>query len=335
MPSRRRPRRLPLWHPTFCLNLAPLIGFFMRNGPSGFGYNSTAEQVANGLDLTGKTYLITGVNAGLGYETMRVLASRGATIVGLARTVEKATQAAAKAGVPEGKFYPIACELSEPSVVRMAVREVVACRAGPLDAIIANAAIMALPKRETKHGVELQYLTNHVGHFILVNGIVKQLKLDGRVVILSSMAESMAYKKNGINFDDMTGEKEYSPWGAYGQSKLANLLFARELSKRLPEGQVCNSVHPGVAATELSRHMDQGPISKFIFGTIGPMIALKSVGACAATQTYLAVHPDAKGITGKYWASCNVSTPSPHGQDDELAARMWKETEALVNSLTD
>jgi WW domain-containing oxidoreductase len=147
------------------------------------------------------------------------------------------------------------------------------------------------------------------------------------------MAESMAYKKHGINFDDMTGEKEYSPWGAYGQSKLANLLFARELSKRLPEGQVCNSVHPGVAATELSRNMDQGPIAKFIFGTLGPMIALKSVGACAATQTYLAVHPDAKGITGKYWASCNVSTPSPHGQDDELAARMWKETEALVNSL--
>ena len=311
--------------------MPPLVGYWYGKGTSGFGYNSTAAEVVADLDLTGQTFLITGVNAGLGFEAMRVLAARGASIVGLCRTVEKAKLASARAFVPPERFTAVECELSEPHSAKRAAKEVVA-RGVKVDAIIANAAIMALPQREEKHGVELQYLTNHVGHFILVNDLLPTLKPKGRVVVVASMAHEGTYKA-GLNFDDLSASKEYSPWGAYGQSKLANVLFARELSRRLPAGQTANSLHPGVADTELGRHMGLSAVTKLFFRWVGGLIALKSVEACAATEVYMAAHPDAEGITGEYWASCNVWKSSAFGRDDALARTLWQKTEELVDKL--
>ena len=204
-----------------------LLQHIMPNGASGFGYGSTAEEVTAGLSLAGKTILLTGCNSGLGLETLRVLSLRGARVVGTARTVDKARAACADAG---GAAVPLACELSEPASVRACVAAVIQ-QGIKLDAIICNAGIMALPRLEKGHGFEMQFFTNHIGHFILVTGLLQQLTENGRVVMLSSAAHAMA-PRAGIEFDNLSGEKSYSAWGAYGQSKLANILFACELARR-------------------------------------------------------------------------------------------------------
>lgn len=303
-----------------------LFGKFQGVGPSGFGYNSTADEVTAGADLSGRTYLVTGANSGLGLETLRVLSARGARVIAAARTLPKAAGACATVS---GDAVPLACELSEPDSVRAAVAS--ARELGEVHGIIANAGIMALPKREVKHGVELQFLTNHVGHFILVTGLLDCLSDDGRVVVLSSSAHTRAYAE-GIRFDDLGGEQGYTGWGAYGQSKLANLLFAKQLATRLPHaGQTANSVHPGVIATNLGRHLN--PVVRSVFRAVGPALVLKSVPQGAATQCYAAVHAATATLRGAYLADCNVAQTSRHGQDAGLAVALWEATEALVARL--
>ncbi|MCB9743507.1 MAG: SDR family NAD(P)-dependent oxidoreductase [Alphaproteobacteria bacterium] len=303
-----------------------LYGLLKRPGPSGFGYNSTAEQVTEGLDLSGKVYLITGCNSGIGAEAFRVLAKRGATVLGAARSLEKA-QAACDA--VQGDTRPVACELSEPDSVRRAV-EAVQGMGLALDGLIANAGIMALPERTLHHGVELQLLTNHVGHFILVTGLLDQLSPTGRVVMLSSTAHQMTWPE-GVRVDDFAAARGYNSWRAYGQSKLCNLLFAKELARRLPAGQTANALHPGVIATNLGRHMPAAVDA--LYRALGPVFATKTVPQGAATETYAATHPSVAGVTGAYLADCNLATPSAHGQDMALAASVWEATEALVATL--
>jgi WW domain-containing oxidoreductase len=312
--------------PTAEVATMSLYQYFRPNGPSGFGYGSTAEQVTAGLDLAGKTILVTGCNSGLGLETLRVLALRGARVVATARTLDKARQACAAL---EDSTVPLACELSDPASVRACVAEVK--RAGlRLDAVVCNAGIMALPAPERAHGIELQLFTNHVGHFILVTGLLDRLADDGRVVLLSSGAHQMA-PKEGIQFDNLSGEKGYRPWTAYGQSKLANLLFAKELARRLSgTRRTATAVHPGVIRTNLGRHM--GPVANAAFGLVGPLV-LKSVEQGAATQVYAAVHPAVAGVSGAYFADCNVAKSRPDADDPALAARLWKVTEEIVARL--
>jgi len=302
-----------------------IVGWFQGKGPSGFGYNSTAEEVVADLDLRGKVVLITGVNSGLGAEAARVMAAKGATIVGLARTIEKATAAVAKLG---NNAVPVACELSEPDSVRGAV-QAVKDTGLTLDVILCNAGIMALPKLETKHGLEMQFLTNHIGHFILVTGLLDVLALDGRVVMLSSLAHKQAYK-GGIEFDNLNGASGYTAIGSYGQSKLANLLFAKELAKRLPEGQAAIAVHPGVIPTNLGRHLPKA--MNAIFNSVGRLFT-KTIPQGAATETWASVHPDAAKVSGEYLADCNVERPSRYGEDADLAKRLWVETERIVEAM--
>jgi NAD(P)-dependent dehydrogenase (short-subunit alcohol dehydrogenase family) len=297
-----------------------------RRGPSGFGYSSSAEEVTEGLDLSGRSILVTGSNSGLGLETARVLARRGASIVALARSEDKASEVIRE--LPGGGHHAVACELSEPRSVRAAV-EAVRARSAPIDALVCNAGIMALPERTLAYGHELQFFTNHVGHFLLVTGLVDRLAPKGRVVVLSSAAHQFA-PSEGIRFDDLSFAKGYSGARAYGQSKLANLLFARALSKRLDRGQTANAVHPGVIATNLGRHMN------IVVRTLYPVaeaIAMKSVGEGAATQCYVAAHPSVEGTTGQYFADCNVAKTSRHGRDDAMAERLWTVTEEIVRSL--
>lgn len=302
-----------------------IYGWFQGTGGTGFGYNSTADQVAAGLDLSGRTYLLTGCNSGLGLETMRVLTDRGATVIGAARSIEKAT--AAGALVP-GTTIPMACDLSAPESVRAAVAAI--RDLPPLDGIIANAGIMALPKRTLQHGVELQLLTNHVGHFILVTGLLDRLTEDGRVVMVSSSAHHGSYRE-GIRLDDFAAERGYRDWLAYGQSKLANILFARELARRLPAPQTANALHPGVIPTNLTRHIPS--IADTVFQSLGPVVLTKSVPQGAATQTYLAVHPAAATERGTYFVDCNPGRSSRHARSDELAEQLWTRTEEVVAGL--
>ncbi len=296
-----------------------------RRGESGFGFASTAEEVTQGVDLGGKTFLVTGVASGLGLETARVLAMRGASILGAARTKEKVKEACA--AIP--RVEAVACDLAEPRSVRACVAEVLDLGTA-LDGIICNAGIMALPKRTIAYGHELQFLTNHIGHFILVTGLLGALADRARVVVLSSAAHAWC-PPSGIDFDDLTLEKSYSPNRAYGQSKLANLLFARSLSRRLSGTEkTANAVHPGVINTNLGRHMN--PVVQALAPVVSA-IALKSIPQGAATQCYVAAHPAAGKISGEYFADCNVARSSRHGRDDSLAELLYQRSEEIARDL--
>jgi len=310
-----------------------LYGWFKGTGPSGFGYNSTAEEVTEKLELSGETILVTGANSGLGRETARVLTLRGATVLAAARTSEKAERTCDD--LP-GSAEPVVCELSEPDSVRSCVEKVQKSE-DPLDGIVANAGIMALAELEQKYGFEMQFLTNHIGHFILVTGLVDELADDGRVVMLSSAAHDNT-PAGGIDFDNLSGDEGYDPWEFYGQSKLANLLVAKELARQFDEDdshdRVANAVHPGVIDTNLARNIR--PIAKTVFRAVSVFaqpIAIKSVEQGAATQTWAAVHPDAGDFNGEYFSHCNIAEPSEHARDRQLAERLWEETEEVVNEL--
>ena len=300
-----------------------LYEMFKSNGPSGFGYGSTAEDVTAGLSLAGKTILLTGCNSGLGQEALRVLTLRGARVVGTARTVAKAKEACDAVG---GQTVPLACELSDPASVRACVASVK--QAGlRLYAIICNAGIMALPTLEKAHGYELQFFTNHIGHFILVTGLLDQLTDAGRVVMLSSGAHLQA-PKGGIEFDNLDGSKHYSSWANYGQSKIANILFARELARRFAgTAKTANAVHPGVIRTNLGRHMN--PFARLALSVAGPLV-LKTVEQGAATEVYVATNPKAATISGQYFADCNVAKPRADALDDALAKKLWEVSEKIV-----
>lgn len=302
-----------------------LYAAFKGAGPSGFGYSSTAEQVTDGLDLEDKTFLLTGCNSGIGLETLRVLALRGGHVIAAARSEQKAAEALAQCSAAGAA---VSCELSDPASVRGCVAAVQALQR-PLDAIICNAGIMALPQQQQRHGWELQLLTNHVGHFILVTGLLDALAHTGRVVMVSSAAHKRA-PREGILLDDLAYQQSYSPWRAYGQSKLANLLFARQLAARLEgSGRTANACHPGVIKTNLGRHMN--PLAWAAFAAAGPLF-LKTMAQGAATQCYLAAHPTVQA-NGLYFADCNPAPTSAQGQDDQLAHRLWQASEALVASL--
>jgi NAD(P)-dependent dehydrogenase (short-subunit alcohol dehydrogenase family) len=296
-------------------------------GSSGFGYGSTAEDVTRGLDLAGRVILITGCNSGIGLESMRVLAARGATVIGAARSLDKARAACASV---TGATVPVACELAEPASVLACVAEIGA-RPEALDAIICNAGIMALPKRQVKHGYELQFFTNHVGHFLLVTGLLDRLAPAGRVIMLSSEAHRYA-PPAGIEFDNLDGHRGYSGWRAYGQSKLSNMLFAKQLAKRFRDSaRVANALHPGVIETNLARHMN--PLVSVGYKIAGPLF-FKSIPQGAATQVWAAVHPDTARLNGEYLADCNVARPHRHGLDEALAERLWAKSEAIAAELT-
>lgn len=305
-----------------------------RNGPerpSGvpvgpFGADSTAEEVTAGLDLTGKVALVTGVNSGLGAETMRVLTMRGAHVLGTARTIDKAAAACAAAG---DRATPFALELTDFDSV-VACEQAVRRQGVAIDMLVCNAGIMALPQLEQVYGLEKHFVTNHLGHFLLVNRLLDRVVAapQGRVVVVSSRGYLWA-PPGGIEFDNLSGERgEYVPNRAYGQSKLANGLFSLELARRLAgSGATSNAVHPGIIKTNLGRHFDRW--KKVLSELIG-WTFMKSIPAGAATQCYVATSPRLAGVSGRYFANCNPEIPDPRMRDEALAARLWSVSEGLT-----
>ncbi len=302
-----------------------ILSLIKGRGASGFGYGSTADQVLHGIDLHGQTILVTGCASGLGAETMRALCARGARVIGAARSFEQATLACAQI---EGEAHSVACDLSEPASVRRAIASVQQMGL-PLDAIIANAGIMALPQLQQKHGYELQFLTNHIGHHLLITGLLDQLAENGRVVVLTSVFHNKA-PRAGIEFDNLSGNAGYSPWTAYGQSKLANLLFAKHLATKLPKpGQTANAVHPGTIKTRLQRNL--GSTSQAAFSFLGAPF-FKTIAQGAATTCYVATHPQTATVSGAYFADCNIAQPDARANNTELAKKLWETTAQIIAS---
>jgi WW domain-containing oxidoreductase len=273
-----------------------------------FGRRSTADQVLAGIDLTGKRIVVTGCNSGLGLETLNAFAANGASVIGLARTLDAASSACAQASPG---CIPVACDLADFDSIAAAVQAIRALSV-PLDAIVANAAVANLPSLHTRYGVELQFLTNHVGHFMLVNGLTDLVRDGGgRIVIVSGGAGISLAPSEGIMFDNLDGRRFYQPATFYGQSKLANALYAKELSRRLrSRGIAVNSVDPGAASTRLTQ------------GFAARLFA-KTPAQAAATQVLLAASPHAAGTTGEYWRNCKISQGNALLDDMALAGRLW------------
>jgi len=294
-----------------------------ENYPVGpFGATSTAEEVTAGLDLTGKTAIVTGCNSGLGFETMRVLALRGAHVIGTGRTLEKASKACSS--VP-GKTTPVALELSNfESIVESA--DTVARLGLPIDMLVCNAGINTFGESvELVNGVERTFVVNYLGHFILVNRLMPLMKQvqESRIVHVGSKSSYIQAPAVGIDFDNLRGEGLFDAQEAYGRSKLANALFSLELADRLVGSNITsNVIHPGLVQTNIAR---SAPIVlRKGFEWFGGAIS-KTLQEGAATQVYVATNPALKGVSGAYFEDCNAVTVSGNNFvfDKPMAERLW------------
>ena len=280
-----------------------------------FGAHSTTDEVLAGVDLSGKRVLVTGVSAGLGVETARVLAAHGADVVGAARDLAKAEgatrvvrEAAAAGG---GSLELVALDLADLKSVRACADALVA-DGRSFDLIIANAGVMAPPLGRTADGFETQFGTNHLGHFVLINRIAGLLKPGARVVSLASSG----HRFSDVDLDDPNFERtEYTPFGAYGRSKTANILFAVEFDRRHKDrGVRATAVHPGGIQTELARHLDPAMITGML-ETInaqakaegGAAFSWKTVPQGAATSVWAGLVAPVETVAGHYCEDCHVA----------------------------
>ncbi|XP_027363593.1 short-chain dehydrogenase TIC 32, chloroplastic-like isoform X3 [Abrus precatorius] len=321
-----------------------MVGIFSlvtgRPGPSGFGSSSTAEQVTQGIDASNLTAIITGGASGIGLETARVLALRKAHVIIAARNMESAKEAKQLILLENesARVDIMKLDLCSVKSVRSFVDNFLALDL-PLNILINNAGVMFCPFQLTEDGIEMQFATNHLGHFLLTNLLLDKMKqtakttgIEGRIINLSSIAHLYTYEE-GIRFDDINDEFGYSDKRAYGQSKLANILHANELSRRLQEEGVnitANSVHPGVIMTPLMRHSALLMSTSIIFS----FFIWKNVPQGAATTCYVALHPSLKGVTGKYFLDCNEFPPSAPASNELLGRKLWDFSNKLIKSIS-
>ncbi|XP_050886207.1 short-chain dehydrogenase TIC 32, chloroplastic-like isoform X2 [Lathyrus oleraceus] len=237
---------------------------FSKKGVSGFSWSSTAEQVTHGIDASGFTAIVTGASSGIGVETTRVLALHGVHVIMAIRNIAAArdVKEAILKEIPSAKIDVMELDLSSMASVKKFASEFISSGL-PLNILINNAGVMACPFMLSKDNIEQQFATNHLGHFLLTHLLLDTMKKtahesnkEGRIVNVSSEAHKFAYSE-GIRFDKINEQSSYNSWRAYGQSKLANILHANELAKRLKDDGVniiANSLHPGAIVTNLYRH---------------------------------------------------------------------------------
>jgi NAD(P)-dependent dehydrogenase (short-subunit alcohol dehydrogenase family) len=317
-----------------------------------FGATSTTDDVLSGIDLHGKRILVTGVSAGLGVETARALAARGANVTGTARDLEKAQRATAQAQLDAaaagGSIELISLDLASLASAR-ACADKLQEKGQAFDIIIANAGVMATPFGKTADGFETQFGTNHLGHFVFVNRVAPLISAGGRFIALASSGHRFA----NVDLEDPGFERTpYEPFVAYGRSKTANILFAVEFDRRHRErGVRAAAVHPGGIQTELGRHMDEGQMTAML-ERINSQLAsegkepfqFKTVPQGAATSVWAAAKASAEDIGGKYCENCHVSkvvaddvviTPISEGVrayalDAANAEALWRKSEEMV-----
>ena len=289
-------------------------------------------------DQSGRTALVTGANSGLGLHTSLELARSGARVLLAVRTPAKGEQALARirTEVPAAAVELVALDLASLGSVQAAADDVLQ-RAPALDLLVDNAGVMALPRRTTADGFEMQLGTNHLGHFALTGRLLPALLAADapRVVVVSSGA----HRAGRIDFDDLMSERSYARWGAYGQSKLANLLFARELSRRADGTLLVASAHPGYAATNLQT----GQGSRLLEGAMA--IANRAVAQSDAQgawpSLYAATMPDVQ--PDDYWGPGFFELRghprrvdrTPAAKDDVVAHRLWQVSETLTGVVYD
>jgi NAD(P)-dependent dehydrogenase (short-subunit alcohol dehydrogenase family) len=312
-----------------------------------FGATSTTDEVLEGVDLSGKRILVTGVSAGLGVETARTLAAHGAQVVGAARDLKKAeaaTEQVRTQAAHGGGLELVELDLASLASVR-ACAETLISKGEPFDLVIANAGVMACPKGLTSDGFETQFGTNHLGHFVLVNRIVSLLKPGSRLVNLSSAG----HRFSDVDLNDPNFEHTpYTEFGAYGRSKTANILFAVEFDRRHKgNGVRAMAVHPGGIQTELGRHLSPEAIKQLIDGINAsnlaagaPAFSWKTIPQGAATSVWSGIVASADEVGGHYCEDCHVAELAEgddirggvraYALDPDHAKALWAKSEEMV-----
>jgi NAD(P)-dependent dehydrogenase (short-subunit alcohol dehydrogenase family) len=327
---------------------------------SEFGKSTTTDEVLEGVDLNGRRVVVTGAASGLGRESARAMAAHGASVTVLARSAERAAGAVAdiEALVPGAEVEPGVVDLADLATVHAFADDYLATHAA-VDVLINNAGVMACPFGRTVDGFEIQFGTNHLGHFLLTARLAPAL-LRGtapRVVTLTSAGHS----RSDVDLEDPNFDTtEYSPWVAYGRSKTANALFARELARRAgARGLLSFSVHPGGILTDLGRHLTEELMQEMASfakaraaaaGGVGEASAAddaafgfewKTIEAGAATQVWAATAPELAEHNGAYLADCGLGVLGgdpgvngflPYLLDDDHAEALWGLSEELVGT---
>jgi NAD(P)-dependent dehydrogenase (short-subunit alcohol dehydrogenase family) len=275
---------------------------------------------------TEKTVVVTGATEGIGLVTAKEIAKRGARVVIVGRNPEKtkgrAEEVKAFAGHDRVEFA--LADFSKQSSIR-ALGKDLRSRLDRLDVLVNNAGAINEVRQTTEDGYELTFAANHLGYFLLTEELIELLKKSAPARIVNVASE--AHRGGSMNFDDLQGEKSFSGFKAYNQSKLANILFTRELAKRLAgTGVTANCLHPGVIASGFGRNSE---------GWIGALartfsFLLSTPESGAKTQIFLATSEAVEGVTGKYFDSCKEKTPSKNARNDADAARLWEISEKLV-----
>ncbi|MFF0885416.1 SDR family NAD(P)-dependent oxidoreductase [Streptomyces sp. NPDC003456] len=297
-----------------------------------FGAESTAAEVVEGVDLTGRRAVVTGGASGIGVETVRALASAGAQVTLAVRDTGAGQRTAQDVTATTGNkdIHVAALDLAD----QASVAAFVAAWDGPLHILVNNAGVMASPELRTPEGWELQFATNHLGHFALATGLHPALARDGgaRVVAVSSSA----HHRSGVVFEDIHfHERPYEPWSAYGQSKTANVLFAVEAAQRwAADGITVNALMPGGIRTNLQRHVSEAELARLRARAAGGAeLRWKTTEQGAATSVLLAASPLLDGVSGRYFEDCNEAVRgelgarngvADHALDPEAAARLWQ-----------
>nr|XP_027082977.1 short-chain dehydrogenase TIC 32, chloroplastic-like isoform X2 [Coffea arabica] len=324
-------------------------------GPSGFGSKSTAEQVTDYCpDLRSITAIITGATSGIGAETARVLAKRGARLVLPARSLKAAEDSKARilSEFPESDIIVMPLDLSSFFSVRKFVADFRSLNL-PLHLLINNAGKFTQEHAISEDGIEMTFATNYLGHFLLTKLLVtkmvetaKSTGVQGRIVNVSSSIHSW-FSGDPISYlSSITRSRShYDATRAYALSKLANVLHTKELAQRLQEMEAnvtVNCVHPGIVRTRLTRERD-GLITgrypnSFIINTSNLVFflaskLLKTIPQAAATTCYVATHPRLLNVTGKYFADCNEAPASKLASNSSEAARIWSASETMISKL--
>lgn len=308
-----------------------------------FGPDSTTDDVLDGTDVSGLSVVITGTSAGLGVETARALSARGADVVGVVRDIDKARRNLDAVGATGVALYE--GDLADLGTIRTFAEAFAGDGHDRVDVIIANAGIMACPEARTTDGFELQFGTNHLGHFLLVNLLAAQLLAGApsRVVMVSSAGHGFS----DVSIDDPNFDHAaYDPWIAYGRAKTANILFAVELDRRLRDrGVRATALHPGGIITELGRHLTDETLNALVEARGETEVKWKTPQQGAATSVWAGFVADCDLVGGRYCEDCAVAPviddpgASPgvmrYALDPDTAAALWTRSEELVGETFD
>jgi NAD(P)-dependent dehydrogenase (short-subunit alcohol dehydrogenase family) len=280
--------------------------------------------------MAGKTCVVTGATSGIGEVAARELAKLGARLVLVARSRDKAeaTASTIRQEVPGAEVETLLGDLAARADVRRLAEEIKAV-CPRIDVLINNAGAMFSPRRESVDGVEMTWALNHLGYFLLTNLLLDRLKASAPARVVSVASEAHRVARRGIDFGDVEARKKYSTFGVYGQSKLANILFTRELARRLEgSGVTANCLHPGFVATNFTT--GKGYIY-WASRQLARLIAITPEDG-AKTTIYLASSPEVEGVTGKYFVKCREARTTSAGRDDAAARKLWELSETMVGA---